>query len=71
MVNEGFDDKGGCPGIVGNLLVGNPDAIEIVSGLGSFSEGKLEVDMHGKAQGHDVCVVLREFQGGSVLRQGV
>ena len=25
-----LDDHGGRPGIVGNLLVGNPDAIEVV-----------------------------------------
>lgn len=30
MVNEGLDDNGGRPGIVGNLLVGDPNAIEIV-----------------------------------------
>lgn len=30
MVNEGLDNHSRRPGIVGNLLVGNPDAIEIV-----------------------------------------
>ena len=38
---------------------------------GTFSEGKLEVDMHGKAQGHDVCVMFGKLQGGGILRQGV
>ena len=27
--------------------------------------------MHGKAQGHDVCVMFRELQGGSILWQEV
>lgn len=27
--------------------------------------------MHGKAQGHDVCIMFGELQGGSVLWQGV
>ena len=27
--------------------------------------------MEGEAQGHDVCVVLTELEGGSVFRQGI
>ena len=42
MVNKGFDDHGGCSGIVGNLLVRDADAIEVMEGLCGLAQGKLE-----------------------------
>ena len=39
--------------------------------LGGFPQGKAEVDVQGQGQGHDMSIVLVEFQGGGVLRQGV
>lgn len=71
MIDKGLDDNGGCPGIVGNLLVGDFNPIEVIESLSGLSQGKLKVHMHGKAQGHDVCVMFGELQGGSVLWQGV
>lgn len=71
MVNKGFDDHGGCSGIVGNLLVRDADAIEVMEGLCGLAQGKLEVHMHGKTQGHDVSVMLRELEGGGVPGQGI
>ena len=32
---------------------------------------KLEVHMHGEAQGHYMSVMFGKLQGGGILRQGV
>ena len=61
MVNKEFDDHGGCSGIVGTLLVSDANAIEVMEGLCDLAQGKLAVHMHGKTQGHDVSVMLREL----------
>lgn len=71
MVHKGLDDHGGCFGIVGNLLVRDANAIEIIKCLGGLAQGKLEVYMHGKTQGHYVSAMLREFQGRGVCGQGI
>ena len=68
-VHEGLDDKSGSSGIVCDLLVGYADAIKIVHGLGGLAKGQLQIDMESQTQGHDVGVVFREVQRGSVLRQ--
>ena len=70
VVNEGFDDKGRLSWHSWQPAGGKSGCHRDRLRPQQFFGGKLEVDMHGKAQGHDVCVVLREFQGGSVLRQG-
>ena len=71
LVNKGLDADGGGPAVVGDLLVGDANVIKIFQGLGSFAQGEAEVDMESQAQGHDMCVVFAEFQGGSILRQGI
>ncbi|MFQ9702170.1 MAG: hypothetical protein ACLR0U_07225 [Enterocloster clostridioformis] len=37
------------------------NAIEVMEGLCDLAQGKLAVHMHGKTQGHDVSVMLREL----------
>lgn len=70
-VNKGFDTDGGGLAVVGDLLMGNADVVQVFECLGSFAKGKAEVDMECEAQGHDMCVIPAEFEGGSVLGQGV
>ena len=64
-----YADGGGFP-VVGDLLVGDAGVIQVFEDLGSFSEGKTEVDMKGEAQGHDMGVVFTEFQRRSILWKG-
>lgn len=71
MVNKGFNDNGGRSGIVGDLLMRDPDSVKVIQSLSRFTEGKLEVHMHGEAQGHDMSVMFGKLQGGGILRQGV
>lgn len=71
LVNKGFDTDGGSLTVVGDLLVRDADVIQIPQCLRGFAQGQPEVDMEGQAQGHDMCVVLAEFQGRRVLWQGV
>ena len=71
IVHERLNTEGGGLAVVGDLLVGNGDAIEILEGPGSLAQGETEVDMEGKAQGHDVGVKFTEPEGGSILREGV
>ena len=70
-VHERLYAEGGGLTVVGDLLVGDGDAIEIPEGQGSFAQGEGQVDMEGEAQGHDVGVKLTEPEGGSILREGV
>ena len=71
VVNEGFDADSGGLAVVGDLLVGDGDIEKVFQSLRSFAQGQSEVDMQGQVQGHDMCVVLTEFQGRRALRQGV
>ena len=71
LVNKGFDAAGSGLTIVGDLLVGDTDVIQIFECLRCFAQGQPEIDMEGQAQGHDMCVVLTEFQGRCVLWKGV
>lgn len=71
LVNKGFDAAGSGLTIVGDLLVGDTDVIQIFECLRGFAQGQPEIDMEGQAQGHDMCVVLTEFQGRCVLWKGV
>ncbi len=71
LVSKGLDAEGGGLTIVGDLLVGDTDVIQVSQCLGGFAQGQPEVDMKRKTQGHDMCVELAEFQGGSILGQGV
>ena len=71
VVNERLDDKGGSPGIVGNLLVGDPDVVKIFESLRGFAQGEAEIDMESQAEPHDMGVMAAEFQRGSILWNGV
>ena len=71
LVNKGFDTDSSSFTVVGDLLMGDADVIQVFESLGSFSKRQPEVDMESKAQGHDMRVVFAEFQGRGVLRQGV
>ena len=71
QVNKGPDADGGGLTVVGDLLVGDADVIQVFKSLGGFAQGQFEVDMEGQAQSHDMCVVLAEIQGRCVLGQGV
>ena len=71
VVYERLDTEGSGSAVVGDLLVGDGDAIEILEGAGSFAQGEGQVDMEGKAQGHDVGVKFTEPEGGSIFREGV
>jgi len=69
-INEWFDADGGGLTVVGDHLVRDGDSVDVFHGLSCFAQGQAEVDPVGKTQGHDISVVLAEFQRGSVLWQG-
>ena len=71
LVDKGFDADSGGLAVVGDLLVGNGDVIQVFEGLGSFAQGETKINMEGEAQGHDMGVMSAEFQGRRVLRQGI
>ena len=71
LVDKGFDADSGGLAVVGDLLVGNGDVIQVFEGLGSFAQGETKINMECQAQGHDMCVMSAEFQGRRVLRQGI
>lgn len=70
LVDKGFDADGGGLTVVGDLLVGDADIIQIFQGLRCLAQGEAEVDMQGKAQGHDMGIVSVEFQGRCIFRKG-
>ena len=61
LVDKGFDADGCGFAVVGDLLVGDTDVVQIFQSLRGFTERQTEIDMQGKAQGHDMGVVLAEF----------
>ena len=71
LVNKGLNADGGGLAVVGDLLMGDADVIQIFECLGGFSQGQSKIDMKGQAQGHDMGIVFTEFQGRGVLWQGV
>ena len=71
VVNERFDDEGGSPGVVGNLLVGNPDVVKVFESLRGLAQGETKVDMESQAEPHDMGVMPAEPQGRGVFRKGV
>ena len=62
LVNKGFDADSGGFAVVGDLLVRDADVIEIFQSLGGFAQGEAKVDVKRQAKGHDVGVILAEFQ---------
>ena len=71
LVNEGLDADSGSLAVIGDLLVGDGDVVEVFQCLGGFAQGEPKVDVEGQAQGHDMCIMLSEFEGRGVFRQGV
>ena len=71
VVNERLDDEGGSPGVVGDLLVGDPDVVKIFESLRGLAQGESEIDMESQAEPHDMGVVAAEFQRRSILWKGV
>ena len=71
VVNERLDDKGGSPGVVGDLLVGDPDVVKVFKSLGGLAQGETKVDMESQAEPHDMGVMPAELQGRGVFRKGV
>lgn len=71
VIYERFDYKGCGSGIVGNLLVGDLNPIQVIQSLCGFTERQLEIHMECEAERHDMGIMLGEFQRGSILRQGV
>ena len=69
--NERFDDEGGSPGVVGNLLVGNPDVVKVFESLRGLAQGETKVDMESQAEPHDMGVMPAELQGRGVFRKEV
>ena len=69
LVNKGLNADSGSFAVVGNLLVGNVNVVQVFQGLGGFSQGEAEVDAEGQAQGHYAGIMFAEFQGGGTFRQ--
>lgn len=61
VVNKRFDDEGGGPGVVGNLLVGDPDVVKVFESLGSLTQGEAKVDMESQAKPHDMGIMPAEL----------
>ena len=71
VVNERLDDKGGSPGVVGDLLVGDPDVVKVFESFRGLAQGETEIDMESQAEPHDMGVMPAELQGRGVFRKGV
>ena len=69
-IDKWFDTDGGSLTVVGDHLVGDSDSVDDLHRLSGLPERQSKVHPIGNAQGHDVSIVLREFQRGGVLRQG-
>ena len=64
-------DADGCGfTVVGDHLVGDGDAVDVLHRLSGLTERQAEVDPVGKTEGHDISVVLCELQRRGILRQG-
>ena len=61
VVNERLDDKGGSPGVVGDLLMRDPDVIKVFERLRGLAQGETEVDMESQTEPHDMSVMAAEF----------
>ena len=71
QVNKGPDADGGGLTVVGDLLVGDADVIQVFKSLGGFAQGQPKIDMEGQTQGHDMRVMLTEFQRRGILGKGI
>ena len=71
MIHKGLYTECGRLTVVGDLLVGHLEAVEIHEGLGRFPQGKPEIDVQGEAEPHDIGVIFAETQGRGVLRKAL
>ncbi len=70
LVHKGLYADGGSFTVVGDLLVGNADVVQIFECLRCFTQGKAQVDMEGQAQRHGMRIMPAEFQGRGVFGKG-
>ena len=54
--DEGFDADGRGLAVVGDLLMGDLDVIEIFQCLTGFAQGQAKVDMQRQAQRHTIWI---------------
>src|SRR5699024_10736111 len=71
VVGKRFDHNGRCFCVVGDLLMGEGEAIQFFQSPGCLSERKPEIDMEGKTESHDMRIKLFKLQGRRILREGV
>lgn len=71
VVNKRLDDEGGSPGVVGDLLVRDPDVVKVFESLGSLTQGESKVDMKSQTKSHDMGIMPAELQGRSILGKRV
>ena len=45
LIDKGLDADGGSLAVVGYLLVGDADVVQVFQGLRGFAEGKAQIDM--------------------------
>ncbi len=69
VAHKGFDADRGSLAVVGNLLVGDSDVIQVLECLGCFPQGKAKVYMECQAQRHHMGIELVEFKGRSIFRE--
>ena len=61
VINKGLDADGGCFTVVGDLLMGNLDIIEIFESLAGFTQRESQIYMHGQTERHDMRIMLTEL----------
>lgn len=71
VVGKRFNYNGRRFCVVGDLLVGEGDAIQFFQSPGCLPKRKPEIDVKGKADPHDMRVKLFKLQGRRILREGV
>ena len=71
MVYKRLDTDCGSLAVVGYLLVGDPDPVDILHRLGGLSEREPEVDMVRETEAHDMLVIPAESEAGCVIGQTV
>lgn len=62
LVHKGFDTDGGGFAVIGDLLMGDADVVQIPESLTGFTEGQTEVDVQCQAQRHNLGLCLRNFR---------
>ena len=61
LVNKGLNADSGSLAVVGDLLVGNADVVQVFENLGGLSQREAKVEVKGQAQGHYVDIMFAEF----------